>query len=247
MFENLQNSHGEILDCSYAAANVTRRPPRIVEGQAEIVIIGHGVTGNKDREWAVKLASALNSAGFATLRFSFSGNGDSEGRFEDSCPSKEVEDLNAVLKACENWHVTFVGHSMGAAVGVICASQNARIKRLISLAGMVHTGNFAQRKFGDLQAGVDCMWEKPECPLSQTFLDDMHQIDTVLPLTKTITVPWLLVHGTHDDVVPIQESLQIAEQELPNTQLTTLPGSDHVFSDDAVHGMALAVLNWLDS
>ena len=38
-------------------------------------------------------------AGIPALRFSFSGNGGSEGRFEDSCITKEVEDLGAVIDA----------------------------------------------------------------------------------------------------------------------------------------------------
>ena len=40
-----------------------------------LVIIGHGVTGNKDRPWAVGLAEALEEAGINALRFSFAGNG----------------------------------------------------------------------------------------------------------------------------------------------------------------------------
>jgi pimeloyl-ACP methyl ester carboxylesterase len=43
------------------------------------------------------------------------------------------------------------------------------------------------------------MWDKPEFPLSQSFLDDMNQIASVEKLGAQITVPWLLIHGTEDD------------------------------------------------
>lgn len=242
--DNIRNPQGERIDVSFASADAGS-PQRSVDGKDELIIIGHGVTGNKDREWAVTLASALNAAGYASLRISFSGNGESEGRFEDSCPSKEVSDLNAVLDACPDWHVTFAGHSMGGAVGVMSATQDARIKRLISLAGMVHTADFAERKFGDLKPGLDCMWEKPECPLSQSFLDDMRIIDSVLHLAGQIQVPWLLVHGTDDTVVPFQESEEIAAAAGANHQLHALSGSDHVFSGAAAGAMADAVVSWL--
>ncbi len=244
MFEQIRNPQQERLDVAFAPADAGS-PVREVDGKKELIVIGHGVTGNKDREWAVTLASALNAAGYASLRISFSGNGESEGRFENSCPSKEVTDLIAVLDASEDWHVSFAGHSMGGAVGVLVASKDARITRLISLAGMVHTADFAERKFGELTPGRDCMWEKPECPLSQTFLDDMRSVDTVLELGAQVSVPWLLVHGSEDLVVPHIESEQISAKAPANTTLKTLPGCDHVFSGDAAGRMAAVVVDWL--
>ena len=63
-----------------------------------LVIIGHGVTGDKDRPWAVALAKALEEVGINALRFSFAGNGSSEGKFEACTISKEVKDLKASVE-----------------------------------------------------------------------------------------------------------------------------------------------------
>ena len=41
------------------------------------------------------------------------GNGDSEGDFVDAVPTKEAEDLGAVLDALGNRRICFAGHSMG--------------------------------------------------------------------------------------------------------------------------------------
>ena len=113
MFGEIRNPQGELLDYAFAEGE---------GGGEQIVVIGHGVTANKDRAWATTLSDALNAAGFASLRFSFSGNGDSEGDFRDSCPTKEVSDLGAVLDAIaasdRDWAVAYAGHSMGAVVGV---------------------------------------------------------------------------------------------------------------------------------
>ena len=233
----LRNPEGEVLDYTWTASASSRTDDAVV-------VIGHGVTANKDRAWAVALAAALAEAGWDPLRFSFSGNGDSEGRFEDSCPSKEVADLGAVLDALPNRPIVYVGHSMGGAVGVLRAATDARIRRLVSLAGMVDTADFARRKFGHQQPG-DLMWDKPECPLSERFLTDMRQVGSVEPLAARLAVPWLLVHGTADSVVPPEESERLAAQAPDSRTLCLLPDVNHVFSGAGEGPMCAAVVAWL--
>ena len=93
MIGPIRNRHGELLDHTYHAGAPDAR---------DLVVIGHGVTANKDRPWAAALAESLSSAGVHALRFSFAGNGASEGRFGEATVSKEVEDLGAVLDAVES-------------------------------------------------------------------------------------------------------------------------------------------------
>ena len=74
--------------------------------------------------------------GVPALRFSFSGNGNSEGSFEESCITKEIGDLGAVLDALPGRQVLYVGHSMGGAVGVIRATRDERIRVQSSLSSL---------------------------------------------------------------------------------------------------------------
>ena len=235
MEQPIHNCHGEALDYSYTAG---------ADHDGPLLVIGHGVTANKDRAWAVKLAEGLAAAGFASLRFSFSGNGKSDGDFRESTVTKEVEDLGAVLNAVGERPIYFAGHSMGGAVGVLRAVSDPRIARLISLAGMVHTADFARRKFGELVPGKDLMWDKPECPLSQIFIDDMNEVRSVAPLAPRVKVPWLLIHGTADSVVPFQESMEIRQAAGTNAELVKLDGADHLFTDKE-QDVARIVVAWL--
>jgi pimeloyl-ACP methyl ester carboxylesterase len=143
------------------------------------------------------------------------------------------------------WRVAYAGHSMGGAVGVLAAAADARLRKLVSLAGMVHTADFARRKFGALVPGRDTMWEKPECPLSQAFVDDMQAIGSVLPQAALVRVPWLFVHGSADTVVPLQDSRDALAATPAPAELVVLEGCDHVFSDGADRQMADAVVRWL--
>ncbi len=235
MFGEISNSQGENLDYSFHPA----------ASEGPIVVLGHGVTGNKDRPFIAALSAALAREGFGALRFSFAGNGDSEGRFEEATISKEVDDLGAVLNALEGPPLCYVGHSMGAAVGVLRASQDQRISLLVSLAGMVHTRAFAAREFGDVVPDEGLMWNEPDCPLSQIYVDDMNRLDSVVERAPSIAIPWLLVHGSGDDVVPIQDAHDIFARANEPKQLVQIPHADHIFSAAATATMVETVVGWL--
>jgi len=236
MFGNIKNASGENLDYTFHAGD---------KSSQHIVVLGHGVTGNKDRPFLVELADNLSNAGIPTIRFSFSGNGNSDGEFTQSTISKEIGDLASVLDVLDNHIICYVGHSMGGAVGVLSASQDNRIKLLVSLAGMVETKAFAQREFGDVTPDKGFMWDEPTCPLSQAYMDDLTQINTVVDCASKISVPWLLVHGTEDDVVPIEDSQKIYAQANEPKELFTIEDANHVFSDDSLNPMVEKVVDWI--
>ncbi len=236
MFGEIKNFHGERIDHTFHQGDANSK---------NLVLLGHGVTGNKDRPFLVTLATALAAAGVNTLRFSFAGNGASGGKFTDATISKEVADLGSVLDVCTGWNVGYIGHSMGGAVGVLRASQDLRIGLLVSLAGMVRTAAFAQREFGMVKPDAGFMWDDEACPLSQAYMDDLAQIDTVLDAAPKIKIPWLLVHGTEDDVVPIQDSKDILIHAGGDVKFVPLQGSNHVFAGDYTAPMVETVVGWV--
>ena len=236
MLGDIKNKFGEKIDYTFHTGK---------KESDTIVVLGHGVTGNKDRPFVVTLAEELAKDGVNTLRFSFSGNGASGGRFVDSNISKEVEDLGAVLDNLSNARVGYIGHSMGAAVGVLRAARDPRIKFLVSLAGMVNTKDFAEREFGMVKPGEGFMWDDTNCPLSQAYMDDLRKIGSTVNEAPKIKVPWLLVHGTEDDVVPITDSREIFTKANKPKDLREIPGSNHVFAGAATQKMVEIVKNWI--
>lgn len=236
MLTEIRNAQKERLDYTYHHGR---------QGAREVVLIGHGVTGNKDRPFVVALSEGLAQAGVPVIRFSFSGNGVSQGKFSESTISKEVEDLGAVIDAVKDREVCYIGHSMGGAVGVLRAARDSRIKALVSLAGMVHTKAFAEREFGMVKPGEGFMWDDMNCPLSQRYMDDMAAIGSVVDQSAKIRVPWLLVHGADDDVVPIQDSLDIFARANEPKKLVKLPGANHVFAGEHTQPMVTEVVKWV--
>ena len=236
MISEIANLQGERIDHSFHLGDATSR---------RLIVLGHGVTGNKDRPFVVALAEGLAASGVNALRISFSGNGASGGKFTDSTISKEVADLGSVFDALAGWQIGYIGHSMGGAVGVLRASQDERIRLLVSLAGMVRTAAFAQREFGTVKPGSGFMWDDEKCPLSQSYMDDLTQIGTVLDAAPKIKVPWLLVHGTEDDVVPIQDSKDILIRAGSDVKFIAMPGANHVFGGEHTAPMVRTVVEWV--
>lgn len=234
----IKNSAGERIDTTFHPGS------RL----GTLVILGHGVTGNKDRPLLVAVAQGLEKRGWACLRISYTGNGNSEGRFEDSCISKEVRDLQSVMDDVpQEVNVVYIGHSMGGAVGVLTAARDVRIRLLVSLAGMTHTADFVKREFGDVIPGQGCMWDEPEHPLSQTYVDDLTSIGSTLSAAEKVMQPWLLIHGDADDVVPIQDGEDAFAAATSEKQWLPIAGAGHVFDETSYPIIVDAVDAWLST
>jgi pimeloyl-ACP methyl ester carboxylesterase len=158
--------------------------------------------------------------------------------------TKEVADLGSLLEHLGGRRVAYVGHSMGAAVGVSRAALDERILALVSLAGMVHTAEFYERMFGELSDG-DLLLDKPGKVLGPPLREDLLAIESVAPLAQSVRVPWLLVHGDQDDVVPLSHSRDIVAAAGANAELVELAGVDHSFSGAASREVAQLVGPWL--
>jgi len=211
-----------------------------------LVIIAHGLTGNMDRELCTFLAEGLAKKGYPSLRFSYSGHGGSEGKFEEMTISKEVDDLQAVIDQHKGTKkLAYIGHSMGAAVGALTAAKDDRIQLLVSLAGMVFTRQFYDQEFSEQQAGESLMWEKEECPLSLAFQDDLSAIDSVIPAVKDIRLPWLILHGADDDVVLPKHSEELFNFIKGKKKHVVYEGEEHHF-ESCLPKVLDEVTQWLE-
>ncbi len=235
---NFTNRQGEKLDTSFH--------PGTREGC--LILLGHGVTGDKDRPLVMAVAEGLAAKGWPCLRISFAGNGGSEGDFREATISKESEDLQAVIDQLpEGLKLGYAGHSMGGAVGVLTASKDERIQVVINLAGMIRTALFCEREFGMVTPDQGDMWDEEGCPLSQTYVDDMNAIDDLFEQVSGLKQPLLLIHGTADDVVLPEDSIDAHAKASEPKELVIIEGAEHSF-DDATYAQVIDAAHvWLET
>jgi len=253
-FAELRNRNGERLESAFhdgspAAAGVASSPAAV----RSIAILAHGVTSNMDRPYLVELADALARARIAALRFSFAGNGGSQGRFDEATLTKEVDDAASVVDAVTGagfTRIAFAGHSMGGAIGLLLAARDERVNALVSLAGMFHVARFFERHFGKLRFG-EPMLGKTNCPWSRALAEDAARIGSLHEAAARVRVPWLLVHGDADEMVPLEDAKDAREVNLAKhpkhpsaIEFVELVGVDHRFTG-AISHMVAAVVPWV--
>jgi predicted phosphoribosyltransferase/dienelactone hydrolase len=105
-------------------------------GPHPTVVFAHGWGSGKDSPRNRAVAEALRKVGVAAFLFDFTGHGESEGTPEDSTPAQQVDDLIAALDTLEGLddvdrrRLGVVGASSGAAVAVLAATRDPRIRVL---------------------------------------------------------------------------------------------------------------------
>lgn len=239
MIQTLHNHLGEKIDFAFVQGGDSKKSDWLV-------LVAHGVTGNKDRPIVVDAAKAAHKQGFSTLAFSFSGNGESEGDFTESNITKEVKEVSAIIKQVEAENIIYIGHSLGGAVGVLAALENTAIRYLVSLAGMINTRNFALTEFGELEQDNSFMWDEELCPLSTAFMKDLcDNVNDLLPKVTDISIPWLLLHGTEDDVVLPVDTENVVTRMKDRVSAHFVKGGDHSFNGDSRETAMTLLSNWL--
>lgn len=127
-----------------------------------------------------------------------------------------------MFDACEGWRTSDVSHSMGGAVRLLRTVSDERLHALVSLVAVTHTREFVDRAFGHLEEG-EPMLDKPHRPFSLALRATPQPVGTLAPRAREGRVPWLVVHGDENELVP----LKIGNSEgLPESaRLSPWPGT----------------------
>ena len=222
-----------------------------------IVIFCHGYKGFKDwGAWNI-MAKKFAQEGFCFIKFNFSHNGgtleqpidfpDLEA-FGNNNYSLELDDLDFVL----NWahktdslntkvihnDITLIGHSRGGGIVTIKAEEDARVKKLISLAGVSDFKarfNEGSNEFNEWkETGIKYVLNgrtHQQMPHYFQFYEDFIKNEERLTIKHAVSklkIPHLIIHGNKDTSVSVKEAKALHEWN-PNSKLVIIENADHVF------------------
>jgi alpha-beta hydrolase superfamily lysophospholipase len=204
-----------------------------------LVILVHGFLAHRNQTLLRETATALSRKGYAAYRFDFSGNGDSEGRFEDAVPGKMLRELDSVVRHFKDRYtkIFLLGHCLGGTIALLTAARSAlKVDGLILLAAPVHLDKAGERLLTSQQrsqiqsVGFTIMnVQRPVGMIPYTvtdrFVGEMAAIDTLV-VAENVTCPALLVHGTADPLVPASDSQELFEA-LSTKDIVLIGGADH--------------------
>jgi dienelactone hydrolase len=241
----LPGALGEILIDVRAGGRETPRPA---------VIVVHGFKGFKDWGLWPALAERIARAGLSAITLNLSGSGvDDSGefvhaeRFGHNTFSAELQDLRRVadelhdggLGVAPPSAVGVLGHSRGGGVAVLHTAGDPRVRALVTWAAISTVQRWpASQRAAWRAAGVNQVKNARTgqvLPLYTDVLDDVERNASALDIAaaaRRIAVPWLLIHGTEDDAVPLAEGERLAAAA-PSARFVPVEGAGHTFG--AVH------------
>ncbi len=205
------------------------------------VVVCHGMLSSRSSSKHTGLCQALERQGLTALRFDFSGRGESEGRTEDLTYEGQVSDLEAACAALAYYAepVALVGSSMGGAVAILGAGRRPSIRCIVGIAGVGRPWEVLERLLGGDEAlsrwkrrGVA---EVAGHQIGWGLGQSSAQTD-VIGAARALGRPLLLLHGEHDDVVPLTQAREIATVA-EAAELLVIEGGDHLLhreSDQAL-------------
>ncbi|MFW6326399.1 MAG: alpha/beta hydrolase [Desulfovermiculus sp.] len=204
------------------------------------VVVGHGFTGSKEGGGkAMAMAEALAArTGFSFLLFDFSGNGQSEGQFEDLTLTRQIHDLGAVIDWCQEQGqgpVVTMGRSFGGSTVLAQAGQDPRVRAVCTWAAPVHLADlFSAVILSETEDGrVILADENGTVHLKKDFARDLASHDLLQAAADVSPRPLLIIHGENDDVVSVKEAEELYAAAAEPKELHIIPQADHQFSATA--------------
>lgn len=220
------------------------------------VVVGcHGFKGFKDWGFWPETGRRFAEAGIALVIFNVSGSGIGEDlesfsepeRFESNTISFELDDLGSIVAAMTGRSIPLagadirrlglLGHSRGGGVALLRASRDPRVRAVVTWAAV----STFQRWDDDTLASwrergfhpIENTRTGQTFHLSSAFLKDLEQSgDAFSPVAamRRIEAPTLLVHGTRDETVPVEEAERLQRAAMPGiAKIGLIQGAGHTF------------------
>lgn len=242
------------LDGSQGKLYAELQKPASDGGKIPLVIECHGFTSNCNTPLMRDIANDLQAQGIASLRFDFNGHGKSDGEFRNMTVLNEIDDLKDVISWAQSqpWveSISLLGHSQGGVVVSMTAGElgDGVIKNVVLMAPAAVLRDDAIR--GNTMGAQYDPWnlqgDYVELPRGERLGRGYIETAVNLPIYETArryTGPVLVIHGTHDRIVPYTYS-QRYEEGYKDCQLILIPDEDHSFSRNTAEA-ALYATDWL--
>lgn len=175
------------------------------------VIFLHGFPAHCDYPALRYACKALCWWGNLVLRFNFSGTHTSDGNFEDTLLSQEVEDIRCAVDYLTQQYqfkkLVLVGHSTGAVGATLYAHQDKRVDKTILISPVISLAKVAGVEFtkqqlddfrekGKIFYNAPGQWHHGKT-LNKAFYDEFFTLD-IPGAIRNYRRPLLIIQGSDD-------------------------------------------------
>ncbi len=207
-------------------------------------LFAHCFTCNKNLAAVRNISRGLTSKGFGVLRFDFTGLGESEGDFEDTNFSGNVEDLVAAAHFLAKEYEApslLVGHSLGGAASIFAAAKIDSIKAVATIgapSNPKHVAHLLKSGLEEIQTigKATINLSGRDFTIKKQFLDDL-ETKSLPNVAKNLNKAILVMHSPQDTTVSIKNAEEIYHAAKHPKSFITLDGADHLLmrKEDSIY------------
>lgn len=188
-----------------------------------------------------RISRGLAARGIATVRFDFTGLGDSEGDFSDTNFTTNLQDMAAIAhKIKDDFGILpelLLGHSFGgaAAIGLAAELGNDAVKTIATI-GSPKDPRHVMRHFEEHQqiferdGKIEINVAGRKYILKEQFANDVKSHD-IEQKTRDFKGNLFVFHDTEDDMVKYQNAIDIYNRGGGTSHLVTLDGAGHMLGN----------------
>lgn len=217
-------------------------------------------SGFPGSEYGLKIGKALSNGGYAVLKFDYRGIRESEGELDFA---SQGDDLKAGLTYLETRQdvnrnlIGVVGHSAGAAVAIVTAARDPRIKAVAvwgALGNYKRFLRFLRSLHGSIAMKLDIWLSRSQYRGKHVF-DQMMSLGQFDPMDHVMEIsprPLLIIHQRHEIWAPVQHAYDLYQEAREPKKLVIVEGWRHsgsksFYSAERKDGAIRMTLDWLSS
>jgi dipeptidyl aminopeptidase/acylaminoacyl peptidase len=218
-----------------------------------LVCLCHGVPpGNPpdpDDGGYPELAERLCRSGLAVFWFNFRGTGESGGNLDLAGWTRDLQAVIDYLWVQDNFdksRVSLVGFSAGAAVSIFVAARDSRVSRVIACgcpAEILLSQNDNWQAVVDRFRDIGVIRDRDFPPSVEEWAANCQSIHPINFIDKIAPRPILFLHGSDDQVVPLEHAQRLYEKAGIPKRLIVIDGAGHRLRRD--NRVIEAVIKWV--